>query len=126
VFLARRGRVEEALVHLDEIVRLAPDDAGAYNNRAMIRATTSVPKYRDGRRAVEDATHACTLTGWTNPSYLDTCAAAYAEAGDFEKATTFQTRAIERLDDGVLREEFQSRLARYQARQPYREAPTIR
>jgi hypothetical protein len=88
----------------------------------MIWATAPESRLRDGRRAVEAATRACELTGWKHAPFVDTCAAAYAEAGDFEKAVKWQTRAIELLNDESARQDFRSRLRLYEARQPYRES----
>ena len=86
----------------------------------MIWAAAPEAKYRDGPRAVESATLACELTGWKDPGLLDTCAAAHAEAGDFESAVKWQTRAIDLLTDVRRIEDYRSRLKLYQARQPYR------
>jgi tetratricopeptide (TPR) repeat protein len=124
--LSRVGRIEEALAHYSEALRLKPDNAEVYNNRAMIWASHPEAKHRDGRRAVESATRACELTGWKNPSILDTCAAAHAEAGDFETAVKWQTRAIELLADETLKDDFRSRLKLYQSRQPFHESNETR
>ncbi len=56
------------------------------------------------------------------PGTLDTLAAAYAEAGDFDAAVRWQARAIELLGDESARDRFRSRLELYRARKPYREA----
>jgi serine/threonine-protein kinase len=88
----------------------------------MIWATAFEPKYRDGRRAVEAATRACELTDWKNAGFLDTCAAAHAEAGQFESAVKWQTRAIELEADENQKAEYRSRLKLYEARQPHRES----
>ena len=37
-------------------------------------------RFRDGRRAMEVATHGCELTDWKDGNIMDTLAAAYAEA----------------------------------------------
>jgi hypothetical protein len=87
----------------------------------MIWAAASEAKYRDGRRAVEAATRACALTAWKNPAYLDTYAAAAAEAGDFDAAVKWQTRAIDLLSDENQKADFRSRLKLYEARKPYHE-----
>jgi serine/threonine-protein kinase len=87
---------------------------------ARILATSSAAEVRDGKRAVSLATTACELTEWKYLPALDTLAAAYAEAGDFDSAVKWQTRAIERAPDNK-KDNLPSRLELYQQRQPYRE-----
>ncbi len=123
--LFREGKFAEAAAHYDEALRLDPRDAEAHNNRAMVMAACPDAKYRDGKRALEAATHACELTGWNAPYYLDTLAAAYAEAGDFGAAVQWQTRAIELLSDDWKKDSYRSRLALYQAGRPYREGAPV-
>ena len=84
-------------------------------------------RFRDGKRAVEFATRACELTKWKNPRFLNTLAAAQAEAGDFDAAVSSQKRAIELLTDERQKAEYRSRLVLYQAKKPYRRGiPTTR
>jgi tetratricopeptide (TPR) repeat protein len=116
------GQRDQALAHYAEALRLNPDTAIAHNNCAMIWAAAPEAKYRDGRRAVASATRACELTDWKEPVFLDTLAAASAEAGDFEAAVKWQTRAIDLLADEQRKDDFRGRLKLYEARQPYREA----
>ncbi len=120
----RQGKFVEAAAHYNEAIRLNPGFADAHNNLAMMLAACPEAKYRDGRRAVESATRACELTEWKQPENLDTLAAAYAEAGDFDAAVRWQARAIEFLMEEREKEEgdFRSRLVLYQAKKPYREA----
>jgi serine/threonine-protein kinase len=87
----------------------------------MIMASCSEAKYRDGKKAVEFATIACELTDWNRSIYLDTLAAAYAEAGDFDAAVRWQSRAIEIVSDETQKGDYRRRLALYQAGRPYRE-----
>ena len=47
------------------------------------------------KRAIDHATRACELTKWKCSAYLDTLAAAYAEAGNFDEAVEFQQKAVE-------------------------------
>ena len=52
------------------------------------------------------------------PAALDTVACAYAASGDFAKALTWQTKAIE-LADQELKDDMTTRLKLYKAGKPY-------
>ena len=83
-------------------------------------------EFRNGSKAVEQATKANELTNWNKAHYVGTLAAAYAEAGDFKSAVKWQKKAIELLteEEGEeLRTDFEGRLKRYQLGKPYRESP---
>jgi tetratricopeptide (TPR) repeat protein len=118
-----RGEYDEALADFDEAVRLDPMDAMALNNRAWLWATCPDQKHRDGERAVESAAKACELTDWKDANLVGTLAAAYAEAGDFEKAAEHQERAIRLADDPDMRMQLEEHLALFRDRRPYREQP---
>ena len=79
-------------------------------------------KLRDGQRAIAAATRACALSDWKDAVNLATLAAAYAEAGDFVQAVTWQLQAGELLQDERRRATFRSAPRLYEAGQPYREA----
>jgi tetratricopeptide (TPR) repeat protein len=115
-----QGRFGEAMAHYDEALRFDPDDFQALNDRAMILAACPEPRFRDGKKAVESATRACELTGWTYPVCLDTLAAAHAEAGDFAAAAAWQEKAIRLLTDEREKADYRSRLALYRAGKPFR------
>jgi hypothetical protein len=81
---------------------------------------------RDGKRAVEYAARACELSGRKDPDHIDTLAAAYGEAGDFDKAIEYQKEALsfpafEKADGKGGRE----RLELYARRQPYRDPALV-
>ena len=111
---------KKAVADFNEAIRLDPKDCRSYASRAWLRATCPKRKFRDGQAAIADATRACELTEWNSYEHLDTLAAAYAEAGDFDKAVQWQIKAIKEAP----REEkpnLRDRLAQYQQGQPYRD-----
>jgi tetratricopeptide (TPR) repeat protein len=115
----RKAQYGKAVADYSEAVRLNPTFVTALINRAWIHATCADSHYRDGKAAVLDGTKACELTGWKNPRYLTTLAAAYAEAGDFASAVKSEEKAIE-----LSREKSKGKLGPplelYKARKPYR------
>ncbi len=119
--LVRKGDVDGALAAFREAIRLDPNSAGAHNNLAWLLAV-GPDDVRDSKQAIAHATQACELTGWKNPGYLDTLAAAHAAAGDFDKAVEFQKKALsvpafEAADGKSARD----RLQLYAQKKPYRE-----
>ena len=78
--------------------------------------------FRDGERAVQDATRACSLTGWKKGYYLGTLAAAYAEVGDFAAALTWQQKAFtDPTYEQQYGEKVRERIFLYEAGKPYRQ-----
>ena len=111
---------DAAIADYSEAIRLDSKFVLAHNNLAWLLATCPDAQYRDGKRAIEEATRACELSGWRVPNNLDTLAAAHAEAGDFESAARWQARAIELLDDEKSRDDYRTRLELYREKKPYR------
>jgi protein O-mannosyl-transferase len=122
VALASQGKFKAAASRYTEALRLNPNYAYALNNLALIMATCPDPKFRDGRKAVEIATRACELTRWKSSEFLNTLAAAHAEAGDFDAAVTWQINAIGFLKGERRHGDYRSRLELYQAKRPYSKA----
>lgn len=118
-----KGDDARALVDLDAALRREPDRVAALVDRAWLLATSPLDSIRDGRRAVADATRACTLTRHREPYALGTLAAALAESGDFAAAVKAQERAqaLYRSRDDLARG--RARLDLYRAKSPYREPP---
>jgi tetratricopeptide (TPR) repeat protein len=84
-------------------------------------ATCGDAKFRDGKKAVESAAKACELSEYTDAYHIGTLAAAYAEAGDFEAAVKWQTKANRLYPAGEDREMAHARLKLYQEKKPCRE-----
>ncbi len=94
------GNYRASLTDLDRLavllrkVRNSFEQAVVLNNRAWLRATCPDASLRNGQLAVSDAKKACELNIWLLASHIDTLAAAYAEAGDFDSAIRYQQEAI--------------------------------
>ncbi|HEY2828216.1 MAG TPA: tetratricopeptide repeat protein [Pirellulales bacterium] len=106
-----------------EAIKLAPDEAMAHNNLAWILATCPEEKFRNGTEAVEQGNKAVELTQNKQGEFIDTLAAAYAEAGDFDKAADYQQKAIDLVSDEKTRKGMHDRLELFQKHEPYRETP---
>jgi arylsulfatase A-like enzyme/Flp pilus assembly protein TadD len=92
--LATTGRTNEALKHFREAVRLEPNSLGALTAAAWILATHPDETARDPQEAVHLAERAAELTENRRAGILDTLAAAYAAAGQFDEAVTTAQAAL--------------------------------
>jgi tetratricopeptide (TPR) repeat protein len=122
---SKKGEYDQALRDYNEALRLRPNDPSTYNNLAWLQATCPDAKYRDGKKAIENASRAC-QTDAGHWYCIGTLAAAYAESGDFGRAKALQTSAIQMAatDKSVTdkdKAEMNSRLELYQQGKPYRE-----
>lgn len=118
----RLHKYAEARKEFDHVIALHSPrpsvNAPAFNGRAWLLATCPDAAFRDGRKAVDDAKRACSLTSWSNASYVDTLAAASAEAGDFDSAIKYAQKAI---SAGGNTATYQAHLAAFQQHKPIRE-----
>ena len=113
-----KGEYDQAIWDFNKAIAINPLDAEAYNNLAWLFATAKAPGFRNGKKAVELALKACQLSDWGKAEYLDTLAAAYARAGDFDNAVKWQEKASESSKLAGT-SEFQQRLNLYRERKPW-------
>ncbi|HSF16421.1 MAG TPA: tetratricopeptide repeat protein [Vicinamibacteria bacterium] len=121
--LQRLGRLEAARTQFELALQASPDWPAAQSALARILATHPDPDRRDPQRAVRLADRAAELTRYENPTILDTLAAAYAAAGQFERATAVAEEALRLATDVELAGDIRARLSLYKDKKPYVEAP---
>ena len=120
--LASQNKMAESIQQLREALRARPDWPAALNTLAGILATHPNEQFRDGAEAVRLAERSCALTGQKNAALLDTLAAAYAEAGQFDKAIATAQTIRELPPASVppgLPEQLEQRVQLYQAGKPF-------
>jgi tetratricopeptide (TPR) repeat protein len=119
-----QGKTELAIQSWKKAVKIKPDDVRNLNNLAWLLATRDNVSTEDINKSIEFAQHACELTEYKKPQFLDTLAAAYAAAGKFPDAIVAAEKALnaaraEGKED--MARDIQSHLECYQTSQPYRE-----
>ncbi len=119
--LSSTGQHGQALIHLEAAHKANPGDVTIAGNLAWVLATSPEAVHRDGDRAVKLAEWACKATAYESPPLLDTLAAAYAEAGQFDRAVRTTQNAIEivRKNPETSTAELESRLKLYMTGKPY-------
>ena len=118
------GAHQAAVEDLDKALASGSRDAEVYNTLAWLLATSNQDALRNAQRAKELALTACELTRYQEPNFVDTLAAAHAEAGEFDEAIRLQQRALESPEfEKRFGREARGRLELYAARRPYREGP---
>jgi serine/threonine-protein kinase len=113
------GYYEKAVADYQNAVRSAPDSDRAYQSAAWLMATCPDSKWRSTDGALEAAAKAIELGGNGDPRYLDTLAAAQANAGNYATAQRILQRAIQ-IADKSTEGHYRTRLALYEKQQPYR------
>jgi Flp pilus assembly protein TadD len=87
-----------AMADLNRALQRDPTTPRNYNDLAWFLATCPDAGFRNGARAIQYATKACEMTKWKNGDFVDTLAAAYAEAGQFEEAVKREQQVLELPD----------------------------
>jgi tetratricopeptide (TPR) repeat protein len=94
----------EARAHLHEAIGLKPGYVSALNDLAWLLATCPDGNLREAHEALRLAKRAADLTDRKDAGILETLAAAYAEAGQFAKASQTVEEAIQLCDAANQRE----------------------
>jgi tetratricopeptide (TPR) repeat protein len=118
------GQTAEAVEHYRRILAANADSAQVANNLAWLYATHPSAEFRNATEAIRLARRVCESTNYEYPAYLDTLAAALAEADRFSEAIETATKAI-RLARGsgqyALAENLKNRVQSYRSNKPIRE-----
>jgi tetratricopeptide (TPR) repeat protein len=124
----QKGLFRDAVANYQSALKVEPDSVLALNNLAWLLSAGPDDSVRNGAAAVDLALRLNRVSNYSNPSFIRTLAAAYAEAGQFDKAIeTAQTAA------GLAHAQGQHGLARnidreidlYRRQEPFRD-PTVR
>jgi Flp pilus assembly protein TadD len=114
----RAGAVDE----FHRATALRPDAASPLAGLAWIRATAPDQAMRNAEEAVKLGERAAELTSRADPSVLDILAAAYASAGQFDRAVATAQAALDiatASKSAALVDQIRGRLALYAARRPF-------
>jgi Tfp pilus assembly protein PilF len=116
------GMHKEAIADYEEAIKLKEDDSSLLNNYAWLLATSPEDSIRNAKRSIELGTKACELTEFKKAHILSTLAAGYAEAGEWDKAVEWSTKAVEAgSDEAETAEQLKKELESYKEKKPWRE-----
>jgi tetratricopeptide (TPR) repeat protein len=124
--LVAMGQFDEGLANLREAARVKADWPAPFNRLGWILATHPDARVRDPVQAIQYARRASELSWRRDPVILDTLAAAYAAAGDFDQAISTAEASLALLSGTQSKKRadaIRERLQLYKLGQPYREPP---
>jgi len=119
-----QGKIEDAIIYYKKTLQVNPNMAAALYNLSWIAATAKDDKFRNGIEAIKLAEKLCKLQNYSQPLSLDALAAAYAEAGELDKAVKIARQGLNMaLTQGPeeLVCSLTKRLRLYQSGLPYRQ-----
>jgi tetratricopeptide (TPR) repeat protein len=122
----RKGQPRDAIAHYQIAARFRPKNADMANNLAWLLATCPEASLRNGPQAIELAQKAERLSGDSEPVYIATLAAAYAETGQFSEAVLTAQRALQLASlqhNAALAQALNRQIGLYQAGTPLRDTP---
>jgi len=124
--LQTRRSYAAAISEYQKTLELNPKHLPAHLSLAWLLATCPDAALRNGGRAVALSQRSEQLTTIESPQLLDTLAAAYAEAGQFDEAVATARHALSLnaiQNNQPLAEAIRSRLQLYEAHSSYHEKP---
>jgi tetratricopeptide (TPR) repeat protein len=110
---------KKAMTDFEEALEKGESVPEVLNGLAWFLSVCPEDDYRDGKKALEYAKQAVKMSGDDDWNFVDTLAAAHAEAGEFEEATKLQRKAVE-LAPEKNKADYETRLKLYEAEKPYR------
>lgn len=120
------GKHAEAIADYEIVYKAEPNEDHVLNNLAWVLATSTEDSLRNGKRAIEIGTKACELSKYSKPHILSTLAAGYAEAGDWESAIKWSTKAVElNKDKDDVGDQLKQELESYKQHKPWREKQQV-
>jgi protein O-mannosyl-transferase len=124
--LLEKGRTKDAAAHYIAALHAKPNYLPAMVSLAWIYATASDEAgSQHAAEAVRLAEHACQISGCKQSGVLDTLAAAYANAGQFEEAIKTGEEAFsvaKATGENNFAESIRARIALYKKGSPFRDA----
>jgi tetratricopeptide (TPR) repeat protein len=124
----QKGHLSEAADHYEKALQSDPDAILPLNNLAWVISTGPDDSLRNNEIAIKLALKANQLSKETNPVFIRTLGAAYAQAGQFENAIETTRRAAEqasRAGEQELARQIMEDVDLYQRRAPLRD-PNLR
>ena len=117
--LRSRGDLAAALAQFREAVELKPESTSAVASLAWLLATAPDAALRNAGEALRYGERAADLTRRTDASALDILAAAYASAGQFDRAIAITQEALVLKPDDALAAAIHQRQALYRQRRSF-------
>jgi tetratricopeptide (TPR) repeat protein len=117
--LRSRGELSEALGQFRQAVQLKPESTSAVASLAWLLATAPDAAIRNAAEAIRYGERAADLTRRRDASALDILAAAYASAGQFDRAIAITQEALGLEPDDALAAAIRQRQALYRQRRGY-------
>jgi tetratricopeptide (TPR) repeat protein len=122
IYLASRDWGRAATDYRDAI-QLDDKLGSAYQGAAWIMSTCPDERYRNDELALSAAQKALELDGDKDPRYIETLAAAYANAGQYDSAVAILQSHLDKMPQQYVAGA-QSRIQLYKSERPYRSGPT--